>query len=211
VEVDPTRTCELLVDECRRRVQNETVGHRGRKDDPLNCRSYSRSSLSPKINTNSGPSITRNCEARPCTRAAGVTTVKTLEVSWGSSTCCRAGPTRWPPGTDVGLCRGSVGWCAMAIGESGADHRCGGDVREPGASGQVAGVRGLAAERTPSPNRPAQTTSSVAFSVRLIADRGAYLVAAELSAASEVAARVRVCFALGVGAAVDEASRPTTR
>jgi len=23
------------LDECRRRVQNETVGHRGRKDDPL--------------------------------------------------------------------------------------------------------------------------------------------------------------------------------
>ena len=27
------------LDECRRRVQNETLGHRGRKDDPLyRCR-----------------------------------------------------------------------------------------------------------------------------------------------------------------------------
>jgi len=35
---DPFHVCKLAnsrVDECRRRVQNETLGHRGRKDDPL--------------------------------------------------------------------------------------------------------------------------------------------------------------------------------
>ena len=35
---DPFHVVKLAnerVDECRRRVQNETLGHRGRKDDPL--------------------------------------------------------------------------------------------------------------------------------------------------------------------------------
>ena len=35
---DPFHVCKLANsrhDECRRRVQNETLGHRGRKDDPL--------------------------------------------------------------------------------------------------------------------------------------------------------------------------------
>ena len=35
---DPFHVCKLAnqkLDECRRRVQNETLGHRGRKDDPL--------------------------------------------------------------------------------------------------------------------------------------------------------------------------------
>ncbi|MEO5842463.1 MAG: ISL3 family transposase [Acidimicrobiales bacterium] len=35
---DPFHVCKLAnakLDECRRRVQNETMGHRGRKDDPL--------------------------------------------------------------------------------------------------------------------------------------------------------------------------------
>ena len=35
---DPFRVVKLAntkLDECRRRVQNETLGHRGRKDDPL--------------------------------------------------------------------------------------------------------------------------------------------------------------------------------
>lgn len=35
---DPFRVCKLAntkPDECRRRVQNEMMGHRGRKDDPL--------------------------------------------------------------------------------------------------------------------------------------------------------------------------------
>jgi transposase len=39
---DPFHVCKLAntkLDECRRRVQNETLGHRGRKDDPLyRCR-----------------------------------------------------------------------------------------------------------------------------------------------------------------------------
>jgi transposase len=29
------RLANTALDECRRRVQNETLGHRGRKDDPL--------------------------------------------------------------------------------------------------------------------------------------------------------------------------------
>jgi transposase len=36
--VDPFHLVKLAntkLDECRRRVQNETLGHRGRKDDPL--------------------------------------------------------------------------------------------------------------------------------------------------------------------------------
>jgi transposase len=35
---DPFHVCKLAndkLDECRRRVQNETLGHRGRKHDPL--------------------------------------------------------------------------------------------------------------------------------------------------------------------------------
>ncbi len=39
---DPFHVCKLAntkLDECRRRVQNETLGHRGRKSDPLyRCR-----------------------------------------------------------------------------------------------------------------------------------------------------------------------------
>ena len=39
---DPFHVVKLAnpkLDECRRRVQNETLGHRGRKDDPLyRCR-----------------------------------------------------------------------------------------------------------------------------------------------------------------------------
>jgi hypothetical protein len=30
-----TKLANQKLDECRRRVQNETLGHRGRKDDPL--------------------------------------------------------------------------------------------------------------------------------------------------------------------------------
>ena len=37
---DPFHVVKLAnhkLDECRRRVQNDTMGHRGRKDDPLCC------------------------------------------------------------------------------------------------------------------------------------------------------------------------------
>ena len=64
---DPFHVVKLAntkLDECRRRVQNETLGHRGRKDDPL----YRCRRLLTEPTNDSTPTAARSCSA--CSRLA---------------------------------------------------------------------------------------------------------------------------------------------
>jgi Transposase len=67
---DPVHLVKLAnskLDECRRRVQNDTLGHRGRKDDPL----YRARRLLTKAHERLDDAATRSCAAcsRPATGA----------------------------------------------------------------------------------------------------------------------------------------------
>ena len=113
---DPFHVVKLAnpqVDECRRRVQNETVGHRGRKDDPL----YRSRRLLTKAHERLDEQVRRSCSVcstRPTSRGgahdlAGEGNVRGIyqiadpgeagEFSTSSASICqtsrvRRGPTR---------------------------------------------------------------------------------------------------------------------
>lgn len=109
---DPFHVVKLAnskLDECRRRVQNDTVGHRGRKDDPLyRCRrlltkaderldEHGRTKLLGLLDAGdpTARSAPRGTPRKSCAASTSTTTRTSPSSSWSvSATTCKTSPAQ---------------------------------------------------------------------------------------------------------------------